>query len=673
MRDIVFYDSETFPIQPALQAPPVVCGQFAYTPGQPEIYLRGEALQRLENILRRGTLAGHFVSYDMLAAGATAPELLPLIFEAYRDDRIICTQMRERLIHIAKGLDERPVGLLPSLERYGIKHGFTEDDKTGSDSWRTRYGELEGVPVHEWPEDARRYALEDVRHGHKLMDRQDGAKEPLQDQFRQARGALVLGLTSAHGMRADQEYVGHYGRRLRDEFLEVQSRLALAGLLERKPDWTWKKSQNAARELMEKTCAEVDAPVPLTDKGNVSLQAKKIDEIAAMIQEESDDPHPLVDYARYTTLTTLRGRTRRISLAGDLPIQTRFDSLKATGRTSSSMPKAKEGESVSAWGDQTQNMPRVEGLRECYKARDGYNLLSVDWSAVELSTLAEVCHNFFGFSHLGDTIRAGKCPHLDFAVYREGWDYDWAKSAQSGFHGEETKKVVKYERQKSKPFNFGIPGGLGVDTFRQWSALQYNQHFTKQEVKRLKAAWLRKYPEIKKYFKVARNIVGGDGSLMHIYSGRKRGGLIFTNACNTPFQGLAADMAKDAGFELAFECYVDTSSILYGCRIVNFIHDEFLLEVPEWKAHECALRVVAIMEAAGRKWAPSAPPAAEPALSRRWRKAADPVYRDGRLIPYEDRPYTDKERAKVIKLRERGKSEYDIALATAREMGKLAA
>lgn len=36
-------------------------------------------------------------------------------------------------------------------------------DKKGADSWRKRYGELIGVPVDEWPEDALRYAREDPR------------------------------------------------------------------------------------------------------------------------------------------------------------------------------------------------------------------------------------------------------------------------------------------------------------------------------------------------------------------------------------------------------------------------------------------------------------------------------------------------------------------------------
>ena len=67
-----------------------------------------------------------------------------------------------------------------------------------------------------------------------------------------------------------------------------------------------------------------------------------------------------------------------------------------------------------------------------------------------------------------------------------------------------------------------------------------------------------------------------------------------------------------------------------------FIHDEFLVEVPEHTAHECALAVQQIMEDAGRKWCPDVPVRAEPALMRRWSKGAEPKWSNGRLIAWED-------------------------------------
>lgn len=57
-------------------------------------------------------------------------------------------------------------------------------------------------------------------------------------------------------------------------------------------------------------------------------------------------------------------------------------------------------------------------------------------------------------------------------------------------------------------------------------------------------------------------------------TGRIRARSSFTKARNTPFSGLAADGAKLALFDLIFNG---------GYRVVGFIHDEFIVELPEYK------------------------------------------------------------------------------------------
>src|ERR1700722_11162865 len=54
-------------------------------------------------------------------------------------------------------------------------------------------------------------------------------------------------------------------------------------------------------------------------------------------------------------------------------------------------------------------------------------------------------------------------------------------------------------------------------------------------------------------------------------TGRVRGGVAYTQAKNTPFESLAADGAKLALWDL-----LDA-----GVRIVGFIHDEVLVELPD--------------------------------------------------------------------------------------------
>ena len=111
---------------------------------------------------------------------------------------------------------------------------------------------------------------------------------------------------------------------------------------------------------------------------------------------------------------------------------------------------------------------------------------------------------------------------------------------------------------------------------------------------------------------------------------RVRGRVSFTQARNTPFQGLAADGAKLALWNLTRERY----------RVVAFIHDEVVIELPEDADHAAeALRVEQIMNRSMEQVTGEVPVACEYALSRRWSKKAKAVFNDDRLVPWEeDRP-----------------------------------
>ena len=82
-------------------------------------------------------------------------------------------------------------------------------DKKGPDSWRTRYGELDGVPLDRWPYHAKRYALDDV-----LLDREISRRQAevavrtfgtlsIPDQVARPVARFCLHLQSARGIISD--------------------------------------------------------------------------------------------------------------------------------------------------------------------------------------------------------------------------------------------------------------------------------------------------------------------------------------------------------------------------------------------------------------------------------------------------------------------------------------
>ena len=172
---------------------------------------------------------------------------------------------------------------------------------------------------------------------------------------------------------------------------------------------------------------------------------------------------------------------------------------------------------------------------------------------------------------------------------------------------------------------------------------------TEDESRQLKSQWLEAWPEMRTFFDhVGRQLQMRDAfDLVQPRSGRIRGQVGYCDGCNSHFQGLAADGAKAALFFIQQECYTGKSEIwrdgysaspLHGCRMVAFIHDEFVLEGPEdlSLAQAAVARLVDVMVEGMALYVPDVPIKAEPTLMRRWYKEAEPVWdADGKLLVWE--------------------------------------
>jgi len=103
-------------------------------------------------------------------------------------------------------------------------------------------------------------------------------------------------------------------------------------------------------------------------------------------------------------------------------------------------------------------------------------------------------------------------------------------------------------------------------------------------------------------------------------TGRIRGKVGFTQACNTPFSGLAADGAKLAMWNL----------FQVGFRVVGFIHDEILVEITEDSDWSDEIRLINnIVCESMQELTGTIPITCEYSLSRVWSKEAKAVY-DGK-------------------------------------------
>lgn len=604
---MIFIDLETHLIAPGNLAPRPVCAQVGLPEGGETILPLWEPWAEgviLELLYREDKIIGHNIAFDMLVLARHVPGAQQLIWNAYEEGRISDTLIRQKLIDIAKGLKRKSY----SLEAVAALYDCAKD---GNDPWRLRYSELEGIPIEDWPDDARMYAQHDVDA---VRDVYLAQGPTLPDEARQCRAAWWLQIVGAAGIWTDPARIRALEAREREEYRQDQQTLIRAGLV--RPTGT--RDTKAAKALMQ--AAGVDR---LTETGEVSLDLEAC--------QASGDP-VLMAYARYGSRQTLLKRIADLWNGINTPINLRFDSLVSTGRTSCIRGKTvPEGGATN--GFQAQNVPRAHGMRECFRPASGEVILAIDYAGMELCTWAQVCIWVVGYSRLAEALTAGVDPHLALGAEMLWLSYDEALARRK-------EHEVKDARQAAKAGNFGFPGGLGVSGFIAYSASQWGIILTPERAAGIKARWLMKWEEAQAYFqwiRTAHKWVGrGDEKqrtiIRHLRSDRTRGGCTYTEACNSPFQGLAADAAKAAGFALVKECELGS---LGGWRVWNFVHDEFLLRGPENDIDRALPIAQGLVEREAQLWLPDVKVRTEATVAGVWSKNAE-LIRDqqGRIIPW---------------------------------------
>ena len=269
-------------------------------------------------------------------------------------------------------------------------------------------------------------------------------------------------------------------------------------------------------------------------------------------------------------------------------VHTSFNqAVAATGRLSSSDPNL-------------QNIPirnaRGRRIREAFFAADGWTLLSVDYSQIELRVLAHLSMD----EELSQAFHRGDDIHL--------------ATARELLGGSGDADELYALRRVAKTINFGIV--YGMSAFR----LSQDLGIPRGQAQAYIDQYFRRYPRVKAYFAELEQGISDTGYVETMFgrrrylseldtSGRDKGYAI-RSLLNAPIQGSAAEIMKIAMVRV----YHSLKNRL-DSRLVLQVHDELVVEVMQDSATEIRDLVVREMESAV---ALTVPLKVEAHLSQRW-------------------------------------------------------
>jgi DNA polymerase I-like protein with 3'-5' exonuclease and polymerase domains len=551
LGSLISLDTETELIIDRSHTPDVITIQ-AYAGSEFTYLIRKQDVNKFFNIHNKSKFILHNAPFDMdvLLLGNG------LMYQLYDECRIIDTSVLFRLLHLGT------VGHLNT--RYSLDYcvkRFLNIDLPKNEEIRCNFAQYKDVPYEEIPFEFIEYAVKDAIATMQLylrlmpeIQKIDKYGTMLSHDI-QVKGDLALSHITKNGIGFDlarkEEWLAEQDRKLH----ELQERLANYG---------WVRGVKGVNERFEDILEwlEIKDKLPRTETGAVSSKSADLAKFRHL---------PFIsDYLDFNELEKATSFVRGIEANR---VHGRFTTILNTGRVSMSKPNLMQ-------------LPRTGDIRSMFLAKPDHELYIIDYSGMENAMLGQVLLSMYGESVLADTINEGKDLHTYYA---------------SILFSKKEEDVTKQERQQAKAAVFGIPGGLGIETFKEFSR-GYGLKLTDSEAQNMKDKYFEAFPEMRRYLKEATE------GMVYTLTGRARANTSYCAVANTPFQGLGSDMAKLALYNL------DKN----GFKVVNFIHDEVIIEAP--KRINRYKEACNIMVEAGSIIAPDMLIEVEGGKSDRWKK-----------------------------------------------------
>ena len=247
-----------------------------------------------------------------------------------------------------------------------------------------------------------------------------------------------------------------------------------------------------------------------------------------------------------------------------------------------------------------QNIPRnctAKGMRTCFIAAPGYQIIKADYSQIELRIVAEI---------------SGDRRMLN--AYSKGEDLHTLTA--SLITGKLLDEVTAEDRRIAKSVNFGLIYGMGAAKLQAYAEEKYDVILTLEEAKEFRKRFFQAYAGVKRWHdRIGKTVYVKDIKQIRTIGGRRRRWAKkprLSELLNHPVQGTSADMLKVAIARL-FKLLPKT-----GAKLIGVVHDEILLECPQTTLKKTSYILKKVMVEAGELYLQQVPVEVEIKVSSSW-------------------------------------------------------
>lgn len=372
----------------------------------------------------------------------------------------------------------------------------------------------------------------------------------------------VIDSMQEYGILLDRPYLKKLSKKLHEEINELEQKIY----------------KHAGTEF------NLNSPKQLADVlyDTLGLASKKKTATGQRSTRESEleklaDEHPIIsDILRYREIQKLVS-----TYVDNLP-----DMVGKDGRLHTTFLQA--GTTTGRMASKDPNLQNIpvrsrEGraIRKGFVAEKGYNLVSIDYSQIELRIAAILS----GDAKLVDIFKRGEDVHRGVALR---------------VFGVNAEDVTEDMRRQAKVINFGILYGMGVNALRQ----NLGEGTTRQEAQEFLNAYFNTFTRLAEYLEETKEHARRHGYTETMFGRRRHFPGINSGApmikaqaermaINAPIQGSQSDIIRIAMVRIYEHL---TKEKLHGdVRMLLQVHDELVFEVKTGKQKEVIPELVSIM------------------------------------------------------------------------------